>query len=151
MASHLTPEERDRITQLRHQGADQKQIAEAIGRSLATITFPRNQLLIALTGTKLFAALREPAEVLIARNRASVASVHNQFDSRGRFVLNRDLMAVSPANRGGRVLRAQISNSKIRSPLRIAEHKLSRSASIPILRTCPIDSAWLSIPSSPQD
>lgn len=38
MASHLTPEERDRIAQLWHQGADQKQIAEAIGRSPATIS-----------------------------------------------------------------------------------------------------------------
>ena len=37
MASHLTLEERDRIAQLWHQGADQKQIAEAIGRSPATI------------------------------------------------------------------------------------------------------------------
>ena len=38
MASHLTSEERDRIAQLWHQGADQKQIAEAIGRSPATIS-----------------------------------------------------------------------------------------------------------------
>jgi IS30 family transposase len=38
MASHLTLEERDRIAQLRHQGADQKEIAEAIGRSPATIS-----------------------------------------------------------------------------------------------------------------
>lgn len=38
MASHLTLEERDRLAQLWHQGADQKQIAEAIGRSPATIS-----------------------------------------------------------------------------------------------------------------
>ena len=38
MANHLTLEERDRIAQLRHQGADQKEIAHALGRSPATIS-----------------------------------------------------------------------------------------------------------------
>jgi IS30 family transposase len=38
MAHHLTPEERDRIAQLRHQGADQQEIARAVGRSAATIS-----------------------------------------------------------------------------------------------------------------
>jgi transposase, IS30 family len=38
MANHLTMEERDRIAQLRFQGADQKEIAQAIGRSPATIS-----------------------------------------------------------------------------------------------------------------
>ena len=38
MARHLTPEERDRIAQLQYQGADQKEIAEALGRSPATIS-----------------------------------------------------------------------------------------------------------------
>jgi IS30 family transposase len=38
MANHLTLEERDRIAQLRFQGADQKEIAQAIGRSPATIS-----------------------------------------------------------------------------------------------------------------
>jgi IS30 family transposase len=38
MASHLTPEERDRIAQLRHQRADQKEIACAVGRSPSTIS-----------------------------------------------------------------------------------------------------------------
>lgn len=38
MASHLTLAERDRIAQLWHQGADQQQIAQAIGRSPATIS-----------------------------------------------------------------------------------------------------------------
>lgn len=38
MAGHLTLEERDRIAQLRCQGADQKEIAKAVGRSPATIS-----------------------------------------------------------------------------------------------------------------
>jgi len=45
MACHLTLEERDRISQLLHQGADQKEIARAVGRSPATISreLRRNQ------------------------------------------------------------------------------------------------------------
>jgi IS30 family transposase len=45
MANHLTPEERDRIAQLWHQGADQKEIAQATGRSPSTISreLQRNQ------------------------------------------------------------------------------------------------------------
>jgi transposase, IS30 family len=38
MASHLTMEERDLLGQLRHQGAAQKEIAEALGRSPSTIS-----------------------------------------------------------------------------------------------------------------
>ena len=38
MANHLTLEERDRIAQLRFHGADQKEIAEAVGRSPSTIS-----------------------------------------------------------------------------------------------------------------
>ncbi len=38
MASHLTTEERDRIVQLRHRGANQKEIARALTRSPATIS-----------------------------------------------------------------------------------------------------------------
>jgi len=38
MASHLTLEERDRIAQLRHQGADQKEIAQAVERCRSTIS-----------------------------------------------------------------------------------------------------------------
>jgi len=38
MANHLTLEERDRIAQLRHQEADQQEIAQAVGRSPATIS-----------------------------------------------------------------------------------------------------------------
>jgi IS30 family transposase len=38
MAHHLTLEERDRIAQLRHQGADQKEIAKAVGRCPSTIS-----------------------------------------------------------------------------------------------------------------
>ena len=38
MASHLTLEERDRIAQLQHQGADQKEIAKAVGRCPSTIS-----------------------------------------------------------------------------------------------------------------
>ena len=38
MAHHLTLEERDRIAQLQHQGADQKEIARAVGRCPATIS-----------------------------------------------------------------------------------------------------------------
>jgi transposase, IS30 family len=38
MANHLTLEERDRIAQLRFQGSDQKEIAQALGRSPATIS-----------------------------------------------------------------------------------------------------------------
>lgn len=38
MAQHLTVEERDRIAQLQCQGVGQKEIAEAIGRSAATIS-----------------------------------------------------------------------------------------------------------------
>lgn len=38
MANHLTVEERDRIAQLRHQGADQREIAKAVGRCPSTIS-----------------------------------------------------------------------------------------------------------------
>ncbi len=38
MASHLTLEERDRIARLRHEGALQEEIAQALGRSPATIS-----------------------------------------------------------------------------------------------------------------
>ncbi len=38
MANHLTLEERDRIAQLRHQGADQKEIARAVERCPSTIS-----------------------------------------------------------------------------------------------------------------
>src|SRR5258705_247320 len=38
MARHLTLEERDRIAQLRHQGADQKEIATALDRDPGTIS-----------------------------------------------------------------------------------------------------------------
>jgi len=38
MASHLTKEERDRIAQLHHQGAQQEEIAAAIGRAPGTIS-----------------------------------------------------------------------------------------------------------------
>jgi IS30 family transposase len=38
MANHLTLEERDRIAQLRYRGAEQQEIAQAIGRSAATIS-----------------------------------------------------------------------------------------------------------------
>lgn len=38
MARHLTMEERDRIAQLKHQGADQKEIARALKRSPATVS-----------------------------------------------------------------------------------------------------------------
>jgi transposase, IS30 family len=38
MAHHLTLEERDRIAQLRHRGADQKEIAKAVGRCPSTIS-----------------------------------------------------------------------------------------------------------------
>lgn len=53
MASHLTVEERDRIAQLRHQGADQQEIAQALGRSPATISreLRRNR-----TGSEYYAA-----------------------------------------------------------------------------------------------
>ena len=37
MARHLTMEERDRIAQLKHQGASQKEIARALQRSPSTI------------------------------------------------------------------------------------------------------------------
>jgi len=45
MARHLTPEERDRIAQLLHQGAQQKEIARAVSRSPSTISreFRRNR------------------------------------------------------------------------------------------------------------
>jgi IS30 family transposase len=53
MAQHLTLEERDRIAQLRHRGADQQEIAQALGRSSATISreLRRNR-----TGSDYFAA-----------------------------------------------------------------------------------------------
>ena len=38
MAGHLTPEERDRIAQLWHRGTEQRDIAEALGRSPSTIS-----------------------------------------------------------------------------------------------------------------
>lgn len=38
MAHHLTPQERDRIAQLRYQGANQKEIAKAVARCLSTIS-----------------------------------------------------------------------------------------------------------------
>ncbi len=53
MASHLTIEERDRIAQLKQQGADQKEIARALNRSPSTISreLRRNR-----TGGEYFAA-----------------------------------------------------------------------------------------------
>lgn len=53
MARHLTLEDRDRIAQLRHRGADQKEIAQALMRSPATISreLRRNR-----TGNEYFAA-----------------------------------------------------------------------------------------------
>ena len=46
MAGHLTMEERDRIAQLRHQGADQNEIARTLGRCPSTISreLRRNQV-----------------------------------------------------------------------------------------------------------
>lgn len=38
MACHLTMDERDRIAQLRHKGADQEEIAKALGRAPSTIS-----------------------------------------------------------------------------------------------------------------
>ncbi len=38
MPSHLTMEERDRLAQLRHQGANQKEIAQALARDKGTIS-----------------------------------------------------------------------------------------------------------------
>ncbi len=38
MAHHLTPQERDRIAQLRYQGANQKEIARAVARCPSTIS-----------------------------------------------------------------------------------------------------------------
>jgi len=38
MAGHLTLEERDRIAQLHHRGADQQEIARALGRSVSTVS-----------------------------------------------------------------------------------------------------------------
>ena len=53
MARHLTLEERDRIAQMRHQRADQKEIALALGRCPSTISreLRRNR-----TGTEYYAA-----------------------------------------------------------------------------------------------
>lgn len=53
MAQHLTSEERDRIAQLRHRGADQKEIAQALSRSPSTVSreLRRNR-----TGKEYFAA-----------------------------------------------------------------------------------------------
>jgi len=53
MASHLTRQERDRIAQLRHQGANRKEIARAVGRSPSTISreLKRNR-----TGDEYYAA-----------------------------------------------------------------------------------------------
>jgi len=52
MAKHLTSEERDRIAQLRHRGADQKEIAQALARSPATIS---RELRRNCTGNEYFA------------------------------------------------------------------------------------------------
>jgi len=38
MANHLTVEERDRIAQFRHQGLEQKEIADVLGRAPSTIS-----------------------------------------------------------------------------------------------------------------
>jgi IS30 family transposase len=53
MASHLTWEERDRIAQLRHQGADQQEIANAVGRCPSTIS---RELQRNCTGDEYYAA-----------------------------------------------------------------------------------------------
>jgi IS30 family transposase len=53
MASHLTLEERDRIAQMRHQGAGQNRIAEALNRSPSTIS---RELRRNGTGAQYFAA-----------------------------------------------------------------------------------------------
>src|SRR5437868_5774267 len=73
MACHLTLEERDRIAQLSHQGADQKEIAKALGRDPATISreLRRNQ-----TGSDYHAAQAEQQ----ARRRRSERPLVRKLD-----------------------------------------------------------------------
>ena len=53
MARHLTLEDRDRIAQLRHQGTEQKQIAQALGRCPSTVS---RELRRNCTGDEYYAA-----------------------------------------------------------------------------------------------
>jgi IS30 family transposase len=75
MAHHLTSEERDRIAQLRHRGADQKEIAQALSRSPATISreLRRNR-----TGDDYFAAQAQRQ----ARQRRSERPLVRKMDDR---------------------------------------------------------------------
>jgi IS30 family transposase len=56
MAHHLTLEERDRIAQLRYQGAEQQEIAAAVGRCPSTIS---RELRRNGTGGEYFAAVNK--------------------------------------------------------------------------------------------
>ena len=73
MACHLTSAERDRIAQLRHQGAEQKEIATALGRDPATISreLRRNQ-----SGSEYHAAQAEQK----ARRRRSERPLIRKWD-----------------------------------------------------------------------
>ena len=73
MASHLTIEERDRISQLWHQGTEQKEIARTIGRSAATISreLRRNR-----TGNDYFAGQAQQQ----ARRRRSERPLQRKMD-----------------------------------------------------------------------
>jgi IS30 family transposase len=66
MVCHLTLQDRDRIAQLRHQGADQKQIARALGRCPATVCreLKRNR-----TGDAYYAAQAQRASERRRRER----------------------------------------------------------------------------------
>ena len=73
MASHLTIQERDRISQLWHQGTEQKEIARTIGRSAATISreLRRNR-----TGNDYFAGQAQQQ----ARRRRSERPLQRKMD-----------------------------------------------------------------------
>ena len=74
MAQHLTPEERDRIAQMLHQGAEQQEIAQALGRSESTISreLQRNR-----TGQQYYAAQAQREATRRRRARPLVRKMEN--------------------------------------------------------------------------
>lgn len=74
MARHLTAEERDRIVQLRHQGANQQKIARALQRSPSTICreLQRNG-----SGSEYFAAQAQQRAAFRRRDRPLVRKMDN--------------------------------------------------------------------------
>ena len=79
MASHLTMEERDRIAQLHSQQASQTELAQALGRSPATV---RRELRRNRRGQQYYAAQahRQPEKVTATKFRETTTNRWLSFD-----------------------------------------------------------------------